>query len=854
MEMDLQEKATLLAERVKHYLVIQTDRLLEEASDYEIFQALLSTLREEIVVNWSATHRTFVSKRVRKLYYLSMEYLPGPCLIEALTNTHAHPLIAAVLQRLNRNISNILACEPEPGLGNGGLGRLASCFLESLATQEYPAMGYGLRYQYGIFEQQLWDGVQIERPDPWLLYGNPWHTRRNFRAATVKYCGFLTPTTNRYGDEIYALHDYEEVRALPYDLPIIGYTANHSIPILTLRLWTTKESPRNFQLQRYNAGQLDQAAENTTLTDVLYPSDHHPTGKRIRLKQEFLLVSASAQDILRQQRDDQGSLAEFADKVRIQINDTHPALVCLELIRLLAMEEDFSWEEAWEIVQSCCSFTNHTVLKEALEEWNIHRFQYLLPVHYKILTQLNERLCREAAHHFSHAPEKVEEVALIGNGQVRMANLAIYSSHHINGVAALHSEILKRETFKTFYELYPKRFVNVTNGVTPRRWLLTSNPALSQWITERIGDGWIRNFMEIRKIREFASDPDSQAQFLEIKKANKERLIEALCEKHIDRNRKGEGRTEQLLLTPTSLFESQIKRIHEYKRQLMHILYGIILYQQIKENPSLPLINRTLFFAGKAAAGYRIAKQIIRLIYLVGRTVNHDPDIKEKLRICFIENYNVSWAQLIIPATDLSIQISTAGTEASGTGNMKFAMNGALTIGTEDGACVEMRQEITDRWWPFRFGASVEEISALRHSQRYSAHDHYIQNPLIHRALDALRDGTFALTEEEHECCREIYHSLLEGAYGAPADYYFVLYDLPSYLETQQKVAELYSKPQEWASYAIHNLAGMGRFSVDRSIHEYASKIWEITPCPQEKGLIDKIREEYAEHLPTLIV
>ena len=853
MDPEFDLKAAILAEKVKHYLVTATDRTLEEASDHEFYQALALALREEIMVNWAATRRSWVEGSKKVVYYISMEYLPGRIMGNNLTKLHAMGLVREVCKRLERNLPNVLACESDPGLGNGGLGRLASCFMDSLAAQQYPAMGYGLRYQYGIFEQEIWDGVQVERPDTWLLLENPWHQRRDFAATSVIFRGRPIQASNRHGEATFDIADYEEVRALPYDTPILGYGGGEKdFSVLTLRLWTTKESPRNFELQRYNAGQLDQAAENTTLTDVLYPSDHHETGKRIRLKQEFLLTSASIQDILAQYNQAHFDMHQFANKVRIQINDTHPALVIAELTRLLTHKHGFSWEEAFETTRAVTGFTNHTVLKEAMEEWDQNLVRYLLPRQYRIIEKLNDQFCSEIREKYPNDEDRVRRMSILENGHVRMANLAFYGSHRVNGVARLHTNILKESVFKDFHEMYPERLVNVTNGVTQRRWLLHCNPELAAFITSKIGDSWVTNLSHLAEMHNFAGDSATRDEFIKIKQRNKAKLIDNIHHHHLLRDKHGRPLRNVPAIDPHSLFDIQIKRIHEYKRQLMLVLHTIMVYQELKDDPKSRPIKRTVMVGGKAAAGYQMAKHIIHLICMVARKINNDPEIEDKLKLIFLSNYNVSTAQVIIPACELSEQISTAGLEASGTGNMKLTMNGALTIGTDDGANVEMREEVTDQWWPFLFGCSSEEIHNLKTGNLYNAWDIYSSDEKIRRAIDTLKDETWARTEEEKQVLTEIYNSLLEGFFGRPADPYFILKDLPAYHETQLKVDQLYTDPHKWAEYAIHNMAGMGRFSSDRSIKDYAERIWGIEPCPPDPAIVEGIRADYAEHVPTM--
>lgn len=842
---DLDYQAEMLTAKTKHYLITMMGRVSEEANHDEFYRALCYALREEIMINWLATARTYIQKDVRTLYYLSMEYLPGRILSNNITNLNSNEVVRLVLHKMNRKYADIVTREFDPGLGNGGLGRLASCFLDSLATQHYPAQAYGLRYQYGIFEQQLWDGVQIEAPDCWLLSENPWEFRRDLRKVVVKYCGHAKPATNIHGDEIQMLEGDEEVWALPYDVPIIGYGKQNRFSVVTLRLWTTKESPRNFQLQRYNAGRLDQAAENTALTDVLYPSDHHETGKRVRLKQEFLLVSASVQDIIRHYLSTHDNFRLFADKVRIQINDTHPSLIIAELIRILTKQYDIPWKMAVDMTMACTGYTNHTILSEALEQWEQPLFHYLLPRQLKVIERLNLEFCNYIRKRFPDDEAKIRRMSILENGKVRMANLALIGSHSINGVAALHTEILKNRVFKDFYDVFPERFFNVTNGVTQRRWLLHCNPELAKFITKRIGDGWITDFSEIKKLANYASEPNALEEFLAIKKKNKIRLIEFINQENRLRNSVGEIVAPPPILDANSLFDVQVKRIHEYKRQLMNILHVVMLYQEICENPDHERIKRTCIIGGKAAAGYETAKDIIRFIHCVSRKVNKDPN-NNVLKVFYIENYNVSRAEIIIPAADLSEQISTAGTEASGTGNMKLAMNGALTIGTNDGANIEMRQEITDRWWPFAFGCSADEIAEMQTNNSYSPNRVYNENNKIRRAVDTLRDRFFAIDDDEHAAFSDLYHKLMEMHYGESPDRYFILKDLASYYETQKRVEELYKNPPLWAEYAIHNIAGMGKFSTDYSIKNYCEKIWGIMPCPEDEEILERVRHEYS--------
>lgn len=846
MEIDIQ--AEMLASKIKHYLITMMGLTADEASAEEFYRAFCLTMREEIMINWTATSHTIKNSKARIVNYLCMEYLPGRFLKSNAINMNALDLVKLVAKKMNRNFELTVNVEHDAGLGNGGLGRLASCLLDSLATQQYPAIGYGLRYQYGIFDQEVWGGVQVERPDVWLFHENPWEFRRDDHSVSVYYAGRSVPSINKQGVEVHDVEDYDEVRALSYDFPIIGYKEAPDFNVVTLRLWTTKESPRNFKLQRYNAGHLDQAGENTSLTDVLYPNDNNEVGKRIRLKQEFLLVSASIQDILHHHLRRFPDMTSFVDKVRIQINDTHPALVVPELMRLLLAKHDFSWEEALATVQTVCSYTNHTVLKESLEEWNENRMQFLLPRQYHIIERLNLEFCNAIRSKYPGDEDRVRRMSIIEEGQVRMAHLAIYGTHQVNGVAALHSEILKHTLFKDFYEMYPDKFTNVTNGVTQRMWLLVTNPLLAEAISKKIGREWITDFPKIAELAKFAADPASQEEFWKIKRENKKLLIGYLSNVNPLRDLYGVTTGHPHVLDETALFDVQIKRLHEYKRQLMNALHILMVYHELKKDPKARSVKRQVIVGGKAAPGYQLAKDVIQLFYCLARKVNADPAVNTMLRVAFLENYNVSKAQIIIPAADLSQQISTAGMEASGTGNMKLTMNGALTIGTEDGANIEMHQAVTDTWWPFSFGYSADQIAEMQRNRSYNSWDVYMHNAPIREAVDSLRDRSLCQTDSEHEAFDRLYHTLLGNHNGDLSDRFFVLADLQSYYETQKKVEELYATPSKWAEYALHNIASMGKFSSDQSVHNYSKLIWDLEKCPVDPVELSKVRADYSEH------
>lgn len=842
----LNYKVETVINKIKHYLITTYGKTLNECSQYEFYRAFCLALREEIMINWTASYHTHLKRKSKMVYYLCMEYMPGRMLANNVMNLHSQDLINLVLAKLGKTFAQIASLEIDPGLGNGGLGRLAACLLDAMATQEYPAIGYGLRYQYGIFDQELWDGIQIERPEIWLIHENPWEFRRDNHAVLIPFCGKLSIGRNAQGDEIYDLKDYDEVRAVSYDYPILGYKESLDFNVTTLRLWTTKESPRNFQLQRFNAGQLDQAAENTSLTDVLYPNDNNETGKRIRLKQEFLLASASVQDILHHFDEVYDDVNLLTEKVRIHINDTHPALAIPELMHHLMYRYHQSFDKALAMTQEICNYTNHTVLKESLEEWNQNRMSYLLPRHYKIIERLNLDLCTKVRQAYPGDEEKIRRMSMIEGGQVKMAHLAIYGSHKINGVAKLHTEILKHKIFPDFYAMWQERFINVTNGVTQRRWIMLANPDLAALISEKIGTKWLIHFHEISKLNAYLEDESFLKQLLAIKQNNKKKLIAYLHDHCPLRDEKGLPIACQTLLKEEALYDVQIKRIHEYKRQLMNALHALILYQDLKENSEASKIKRQIIFAGKAAPGYVMAKNIIIFINVLARVVNNDPKTSHKLRILFAENYNVSLAEKLIPAADLSEQISTAGMEASGTGNMKLAMNGALTVATEDGANIEMHEACGQSAWPFEFGAFAQENESVARNNGYSSFELYISHPKIKRALDVLKEGFYAQNEDEKTALAAIFSDLIEKRDGKMADRFFVLKDLPSYLDVQKKVEALYMQPLEWAKMTLLNITSMGGFSCDESCHKYAKEIWDISPEGVDIEELKAVKEEYS--------
>lgn len=838
----IEEKANNLVKKIKRFLITNLGKQIKEASDQEFYFSFCNAFREEIMINWTATNKTYEQKKAKTLYYLSMEYLPGKFLANNITNLKAREIVDLILKKCERGYRELEECDMDAGLGNGGLGRLSSCFLDSLATQNYPAVGYGLRYQYGIFDQEIWEGKQVERPDCWLLNQFPWEFRKDSDARVVFFKGKTIPATNSHGDEIFQLEDQEVVRAIPYDIPIIGYSENTDFSVLSMRLWSTKESPINFELQRYNAGNLEEAGENTSLTDVLYPNDNNEIGKRTRLKQEFLLCCASLQDIFSRFLKVSSNFDNFSDLVQIQINDTHPAFVIAEMMRRLVKNHDIQWKKAWEITKTCCNYTNHTTLKEALEEWNEKRVKEFLPRQYKIIEKLNMEFLNHVRKTFPNDEEKIRRMSIIEGGQIKMSHLAIFGSKNINAVSKLHFDILKDRLFSDFFSLYEDRFAYVTNGVTFRRWLLNANPELTKLITDKIGNEWITDFRKLEKLRDFSEDSDTINRFLEIKKNNKERLVQFLKKENPIRNYKGKIISHSESLSPDALFDVHIKRFHEYKRQLLNALHLLVLYHELKDNIENRKIKRMVIIGGKAAPGYREAKEIMELFFYISRKINETPSISEKLNVAFIENYNVSKAEIIIPAADLSEQISTAGLEASGTGNMKLAINGALTLGTDDGANIEMMERIGEKWWPFSFGSSQEE---LRDLESYRPWDIYGKNMKIKKAIDSLKDGSLARSEAEHSSLLNIYEKLLDGYNKPESDRYYLLKDFESYYEAQKKVEDLYMNRTLWAKYALHNVAMMGYFSSDCAVTNYAEKIWDLKKYPIDPAILEEVKREH---------
>ncbi len=789
----------------------------ETASAEEIYQAAVFSLRDLITDKWIKTHDTYSEKDAKAVYYLSMEFLMGRFFGNALINMGMDHVIKEVFTELGIDYNTVEDAEPDPGLGNGGLGRLAACFLDSLSTLELPAYGCGIRYHYGIFEQKIEHGYQVEAPDNWLEDGDPWGIRRNEYAVEIKFGGHVRAVPKENGGYRFVQEGYQSVMAIPYDYLVVGYGNN---TVNTLRLWDARAKNR-IDLKSFNEGNYQKAAEEETLaktlTDVLYPADEHYQGKELRLRQQYFFISATVQRVIARFKENHGDFNLLPEKVAFQLNDTHPSIAVAELMRVLVDENDLPWDQAWEITQKVCAYTNHTIMSEALEKWPLDLFSRLLPRIYQIVEEINRRFCIELMEKYGSNPEKIRRLAIIADGQIRMAYMAIVGSHSVNGVAALHTEILKNQELKDFYRLYPERFNNKTNGITQRRWLLHANPQLAELITEKIGDGWITDLCQLEKVLPYAEEDAFRERFMEIKRANKVALAKYIkSAKGIDVN-------------PDSIFDIQVKRLHEYKRQLLNVLHIIGLYNKLKMNPGLDMVPRTFIFGAKAAAGYRRAKLIIKLINSVAEVVNNDDTIDGKIKVIFLENYRVSLAERLIPAADVSEQISTAGKEASGTGNMKFMLNGALTVGTMDGANVEIFDEVGEENI-FIFGMSAEEVQE-KYNGVYDPWSVYNMNQEVRMAMTALIDGTF---DRDTQLFRELYDALLNGFCGSRADEYFILEDYADYQRAQQAVDYAYRNKEGWAKMAICNTAKSGKFSSDRTIKEYAKEIWKLPPVSIE--------------------
>lgn len=787
---------------------------VEEATPQQLFQAVSYVVKEAIIDDWLATQKQYEKDDPKTVYYMSMEFLLGRALGNNLINMTAYKEVKEALEEMGIDLNVIEDQEPDPALGNGGLGRLAACFLDSLATLGYASYGCGIRYRYGMFKQKIRDGYQVEAPDNWLKDGNPFELRRPEYAKEVRFGGNIRVEYDENGKTHFVQENYESVMAIPYDYPIVGY-GNHIVN--TLRIWDA-EAIVNFQLDSFDRGDYHKAVEQENLAknivEVLYPNDNHYAGKELRLKQQYFFVSASIQAAVAKFKKKHGDISKLPEKVTFQMNDTHPTVAVAELMRILLDEEGLGWNEAWDITTKCCAYTNHTIMAEALEKWPIDLFSKLLPRIYQIIQEIDRRFIEQVRAQYPGNEEKVRKMAILMDGQVKMAHLAIVAGYSVNGVAKLHTEILKNQELKDFYQMMPEKFNNKTNGITQRRFLMHANPLLADWVTEKLGTKeWITDLSKMDGLKKWLDDEEALKEFMTIKFKNKERLA-AYIKEH-----------NGVEVDPRSIFDVQVKRLHEYKRQLLNILHVMYLYNQIKEHPEMSFYPKTYIFGAKASAGYIRAKEIIKLINSVADVINNDRSINGKLKVVFIEDYRVSNAELIFAAADISEQISTASKEASGTGNMKFMMNGAPTLGTMDGANVEIVDEVgIDN--AFIFGLSADEVINYEQNGGYNPYDIYNNDPEIRRVVDQLVDGTYS--NGDKEMYRDLYNSLLNNQGGSKADMYFILKDFRSYADAQARAMEAYKDTEKWARMALKNSACCGKFSADRTIQEYVDDIWHL--------------------------
>ena len=788
-------------------------KTLTEASRQEIFQAVSYTVKDVIIDQWIATQHVLDRDDPKILYYMSMEFLMGRALGNNLINLTCYNEVKEALAEMGVDLNLIEDEEPDPALGNGGLGRLAACFMESLATLGYPAYGCGIRYHYGMFRQKIKDGFQIEEPDDWLKNGYPFELKRPEHSYEVKFGGYVSARTDETGRTRFVHENYQSVMAIPYDMPIIGYNNN---VVNTLMIWDA-EPKQSFELDAFDKGDYKKAVEQQNLArnlvEVLYPNDNHIAGKELRLKQQYFFVSASLQRAVDRFKKNHADISMLPEKVAIQMNDTHPTVAVAELMRILLDDEELSWDEAWSITTKTCAYTNHTIMAEALEKWPIEIFSRLLPRIYQIVEEINRRFILKIQEEFPNDGDKIRKMAIIYDGQVKMAHLAIAASYSVNGVARLHTEILKKRELNDFYQMFPQKFNNKTNGITQRRFLMHGNPLLASWVTEHIGADWITNLSYMSKLAIYADDEKMQQEFMNIKYQNKLRLA-----KYIQQHNGVE-------VDPRSIFDVQVKRLHEYKRQLLNILHVMYLYNELKEHPDMEFIPRTFIFGAKAAAGYRNAKLTIKLINSVADVINNDKSIDGKIKVVFIEDYKVSNAELIFAAADVSEQISTASKEASGTGNMKFMLNGALTLGTMDGANVEIAEEV-GKDNIFIFGMSADEVIEHEKKRDYDPMQIFNQDQDVRKVLMQLINGMYS--PNDPELFRDLYNSLLNTQCTQYADTYFILADFRSYVEAQKRVMEAYKDEKNWAKSAILNVAHSGKFSSDRTIQEYVDDIWHL--------------------------
>ena len=781
-------------------------RPIEEATPQQVFQAVSYAVKDDIIDRWIATHKEYEKKNVKTVYYLSMEFLMGRALGNNLINLTYYDAVKEALDELGFDLNLIEDQEPDAALGNGGLGRLAACFLDSLATLGYPAYGCGIRYRYGMFKQAIKDGYQIELPDDWLKDGNPFEIKRPEYAVEVKFGGYVR-VENRDGRNYFIQDGYQTVRAVPYDVPVVGYGNN---VVNTLRIWDA-EADQEFCLDSFDKGEYEKAVEQQnlakTIVEVLYPNDNHYAGKELRLRQQYFFISASVQRAILKFKEKNSDIHNLPDKVTFQMNDTHPTVAVAELMRILMDEEGLEWDDAWDITTRTCAYTNHTIMAEALEKWPIELFSRLLPRIYQIVEEINRRFVLKIQSMYPGNQDKVKNMAILYDGQVKMAHLAIAGSYSVNGVAALHTKILEERELKDFYEMRPEQFNNKTNGITQRRFLLHGNPLLASWITDKIGDEWIVKLSNLKKLKVYATDEKYQQEFMNIKYQNKIRLANYIKEHNgVD-------------VDPRSIFDVQVKRLHEYKRQLLNILHVMYQYNELKTNPSYDMYPTTYIFGAKASAGYKRAKLIIKLINSVADVINNDASIKGKIKVVFIENYRVSNAELIFVAADVSEQISTASREASGTGNMKFMLNGAVTLGTMDGANVEIVEEVGEENAVI-FGLRAEEVMKYEREGGYNPKDIYNNDAAVRTVLTQLINGMYS--SDDPDRFRDLYDSLINE------DVYFILKDFASYVEAHRKIDTLYRDEKNWAKMVMLNTACAGKFSSDRTIEEYAKEIWNL--------------------------
>ena len=812
MKSKMFEKETFkkeVVENVKHLY----RKTMDEASEQEIFQAVSYVVKDVIIDQWLATQQEFDKADPKIVYYMSMEFLMGRALGNNLINLTVYNEVKEALEEMGINLNAVEDQEPDPALGNGGLGRLAACFMESLATLGYPAYGCGIRYHYGMFRQKIENGYQVEEPDNWLQNGYPFELKRPEYNFEVKFGGYVRAEAQSDGRTRFVQEGYQSVKAIPYDMPIVGYNNN---VVNTLMIWDA-EPMECFELDSFDKGDYHRAIEQQNLAknlvEVLYPNDNHIAGKELRLKQQYFFVSASLQRAIARFKKNHPDIHMLPEKAVFQMNDTHPTVAVAELMRILLDEEGLEWEDAWNITTKCCAYTNHTIMAEALEKWPIEIFSRLLPRIYQIVEEINRRFVLEIQQKYPGDNHKIEKMAIVYDGQVKMAHLAICAGYSVNGVAALHTEILKKQELKDFYEMFPEKFNNKTNGITQRRFLMHGDPLLADWVTKYVGKDWITDLSRIKRLEFYADDEKVQQEFLNIKYKNKLRLA-SYIEEH-----------NGIEVNPRSIFDVQVKRLHEYKRQLLNILHVMYLYNELKEQPDMEFIPRTFIFGAKAAAGYRNAKLTIKLINSVADVINNDKSINGKIKVVFIEDYKVSNAEIIFAAADVSEQISTASKEASGTGNMKFMLNGALTIGTMDGANVEMAEEVGKENM-FIFGMSSDEVIAHEQKRDYDPMQIFNNDQDVRKVLMQLINGFYS--PNDPELFRDLYNSLLNTQCTQYADTYFILADFRSYVEAQKKINAAYADEKEWARKAILNIAASGKFSSDRTIQEYVDDIWHL--------------------------